>query len=168
MDGGTYVVVRRIRMNLDKWDATSVATQERIIGRHKRSGAPLGRSAEFDALDLSAKGVDGEPIVPLDAHVRIASPQENWHNTMLRRSYSYNDDALVPGTSSASNSSTFDAGLFFVAYQQNPRLAFIPIYAELAARDALGPFTVHTGSTIAAIPPGAQNPGSWIGEQLLS
>jgi deferrochelatase/peroxidase EfeB len=168
MDGGTYVVVRRIRMDLDRWDDTPVATQERIIGRHKRSGAPLGRSAEFDALDLSAQGADGDPIVPLDAHVRIASPQENWHNTMLRRSYSYNDDALITDPSPAHPTSAFDAGLLFVAYQQNPRLAFIPIYAELAARDALGPFTVHTGSAIAAIPPGARSPGSWIGQRLLS
>jgi deferrochelatase/peroxidase EfeB len=168
MDGGTYVVVRRIRLDLDEWDNTSVATQERIIGRHKRSGAPLGRSAEFDALDLSAKDADGDPIVPLDAHVRIASPQENWNNAMLRRSYSYNDDALVASTSSEYEASTFDAGLFFVAYQQNPRLAFIPIYAELAERDALRRFTIHTGSLIAAIPPGAQRPGNWIGEQLLN
>jgi deferrochelatase/peroxidase EfeB len=167
MDGGTYVVVRRIRMDLDQWDSTSVATQERTIGRYKRSGAPLGRTAEFDALDLSAKDADGDPVVPLDAHVRIASPQENWNNAMLRRSYGYNDDALVAGPASAQETSTFDAGLLFVAYQQNPRQVFIPIYAELAARDALRRFTVHTGSAIAAIPPGAQRPGSWIGEHLL-
>jgi deferrochelatase/peroxidase EfeB len=168
MDGGTYVVVRRIRMDLDQWDSTPVDTQERVIGRSKRSGAPLGRTAEFDALDLSAKDADGDPVVPLDAHVRIASPQENWNNAMLRRSYGYNDDALVASTPSARETSTFDAGLLFVAYQQNPRQVFIPIYAELAARDALRRFTVHTGSAIAAIPPGAQRPGSWIGEQLLN
>jgi deferrochelatase/peroxidase EfeB len=167
MDGGTYVVVRRIRMDLDQWDSTPVATQERTIGRYKRSGAPLGRTAEFDALDLSAKDADGDPVVPLDAHVRIASPQENWNNAMLRRGYGYNDDALVAGPASAHETSTFDAGLLFVAYQQNPRQVFIPIYAELAARDALRRFTVHTGSAVAALPPGARHPGSWIGEQLF-
>jgi deferrochelatase/peroxidase EfeB len=154
-------------MDLDQWDSTSVASQERIIGRYKRSGAPLGRTAEFDALDLSAKDADGDPVVPLDAHVRIASPQENWNNAMLRRGYGYNDDALVAGPASAHETSTFDAGLLFVAYQQNPRQVFIPIYAELAARDALRRFTVHTGSAVAALPPGARHPGSWIGEQLF-
>ncbi len=168
MDGGTYLVVRRIRMDLDRWDRTSVATQEKIIGRNKRSGAPLGRSGEFDALDLGAKDADGNPIVPLDAHVRIASPQENWNNAMLRRSYGYNDDVPLIGESSEQGSSRFDAGLFFVAYQRNPRLAFIPIYAELAERDALRHFTAHTGSAIAAIPPGVEGAGGWIGEGLFS
>jgi deferrochelatase/peroxidase EfeB len=168
MNGGTYMVIRRIRMNLDPWENTSVSAQEKIIGRHKRSGAPLGRSAEFDALDLSATDADGNPIVPLDAHVRIASPQENWNNTMLRRSYSYNDDVRLAGESARRERSTFDAGLCFVAYQQNPRLAFIPIYAELAERDALRQFTVHTGSAIAALPPAVPGPGNWIGEQLLT
>ena len=167
-EGGTYVVVRRIRMDLDLWGKTPVATQERVIGRHKRSGAPLGRTTEFAALDLSARNAGGDPVVPLDAHVRIASPQENWNNAMLRRSYSYNDDALVAGAPPSGGRPAFDAGMFFVAYQQNPRLAFIPIYSELAERDALRQFTTHTGGTIAFLPAAAPAPGHWIGEQMLS
>jgi Dyp-type peroxidase family len=125
------MVVRRIRKDLDPWDEMPLATQERTIGRRKESGAPLGRSAEFDALDLSSKDPGGALVVPLDAHVRIASPQENWKNTMLRRSYSFNDS--VPGDPSSEHPiATLDAGLLFVAYQANPRLSFIPIYSELA------------------------------------
>ena len=88
---------------------------------------------------------------------------------MLRRSYSYNDDALLTGESSRrGGATTFDAGLFFVAYQLNPRMVFIPIYAELAEGDALRKFTAHTGSALAAIPPAAKGPDDWIGKRLLS
>lgn len=42
MEGGTYMVARRIKILLDVWDATSLEGQERAIGREKLSGAPLG------------------------------------------------------------------------------------------------------------------------------
>ena len=168
MVGGTYLVARRIRIAFDEWDDTPVAEQERIIGRHKLSGAPLGRSAEFDALDLAAEDSSGDPVVPLDAHVRIASPQENWNNTLLRRSYAYNDGLDASAEPSGRLSPRVDAGLFFVAYQANPRLSFIPIYGELARGDALQRFTTHTASMIAAVPPAAPGPGHWIGEQLFA
>jgi deferrochelatase/peroxidase EfeB len=167
MVGGTYLVARRIRIALDEWDDTPVAEQERIIGRHKVSGAPLGRSAEFDALDLVAKDTSGHPVVPLDAHVRIASPQENWNNAMLRRSYAFSDGLDTSAESSGPASPAIAAGLFFMAYQSNPRLSFIPIYGELARTDSLQRFTTHTASMVVAIPPAAPSPGHWIGEQLF-
>ena len=120
MVGGTYLVARRIRIDFDAWDDTPVGVQERIIGRHKLSGAPLGRSAEFDTLDLAAKDSSGNPVVPLDAHVRIASPQENWNNAMLRRSYAYNDGLVASARPSGPISAPIDAGLLFMAYQSNP------------------------------------------------
>src|SRR5208283_1359845 len=42
MRGGSYLVVRRIRMALEHWDRTKVSFQEQTMGRHKYSGAPLG------------------------------------------------------------------------------------------------------------------------------
>ena len=48
MRGGSYVVARRIRMALEHWDRTAVDFQEQVIGRHKYSGAPLGKAKEFD------------------------------------------------------------------------------------------------------------------------
>ena len=38
MARGSYAVVRRIRMLLDRWDERSQAEQERVIGRRKGDG----------------------------------------------------------------------------------------------------------------------------------
>ena len=52
LTGGTYLVARRIRMRIETWDRTTLLEQERVIGRHKGSGAPLGFADEFTALDF--------------------------------------------------------------------------------------------------------------------
>lgn len=95
LTGGTYLVVRRIRMALELWDAQSLVAQERVIGRHKVSGAPLGSSDESGELDLAAKNANGSPVIPANAHVRVASPQENWGQMLLRRSYAYTGSTHV-------------------------------------------------------------------------
>ncbi|HEY5271856.1 MAG TPA: Dyp-type peroxidase [Acidimicrobiales bacterium] len=165
MRGGTYLVVRRIHIAIEDWDTRSVSEQEQVIGRHKVSGAPLGESAEFDALDLDATDSDGNPLIAVNAHVRLASPKENRGQMILRRGYSYND-----GVSAAvgTNPPAYDAGLLFFSYQRDPRKGFIPIFQTLAQNDALSQFTVHTGSLIVAVPPAALGPGHYVGESLFS
>lgn len=165
MAGGTYLVIRRIRIDLEQWDAERIPTQEQIIGRSKASGAPLGRSGEFDALDLNARDLAGRLVIPLDAHVRLASAEENWGATLLRRSYSYTNSLTETGASGSAPA--LDAGLLFVSYQRDPRLSFIPLFQKLAGRDALSGFTAHTGSAIAAIPPAAPDPERCIGQDLF-
>jgi deferrochelatase/peroxidase EfeB len=166
LTGGTYLVVRRIRIALERWDAQPVGSQEKVIGRHKVSGAPLGMAKESDELDLDAKSADGSLVIPADAHVRVASPQENWGQTFLRRSYSYTGGAEVVDALS-SRPEVFDAGLFFCSYQRNPRLAFIPIFRRIAHIDALRRYTAHTASAIAAIPRAPAGRGAWIGQELF-
>lgn len=56
MAGGTYLVARRIQMLFDVWDGTSLEGQERVIGRDKVEGAPLGQREEYDQVDLEARG----------------------------------------------------------------------------------------------------------------
>src|SRR6516225_6602045 len=50
---GSYVVLRRIRIALEHWDRMPLEFQEQSVGRHKNSGAPLGRDHEFDPPDLT-------------------------------------------------------------------------------------------------------------------
>jgi deferrochelatase/peroxidase EfeB len=90
MRGGSYMVTRRIRMLLEIWDRSSLEDQERTIGRAKYSGAPLGGEEEFEALDLTATR-GGEPAIPADAHVRLASALANSDERILRRGYSFTD-----------------------------------------------------------------------------
>jgi deferrochelatase/peroxidase EfeB len=165
MRGGTYLVVRRIHIAIEDWDSRSVGEQEQVIGRHKISGAPLGRSAEFDALDLAATDAQGIPLIAVNAHVRLASPEQNGGQMILRRGYAYNDGLSAPVANAIP---TYDAGLLFFSYQRDPRKGFIPIFQALSANDALGQFTVHTGSAIVAVPPAAAGPGHYVGESLFA
>jgi deferrochelatase/peroxidase EfeB len=62
----------------------------------------------------------------------------------------------------------YNAGLLFLAYQKDPRQAFIPIFSKLAETDALNQFTTHTASAVFAVPPGCARPSDWIGATLLA
>jgi deferrochelatase/peroxidase EfeB len=48
----------------------------------------------------------------------------------------------------------------------DPRRQYVPLQRRLAERDALSAFTVHTGSAVFAVPPGAR-PGGYLGEGML-
>jgi len=159
MEGGTYLVARRIKMLLDVWDVTSLEGQERAIGRKKVSGAPLGSADEFDPVDLDARE-GGQPVIPHDSHVRLASPESNGEQRILRRGFSYAEPALA-------GSGQIDAGLFFISFQRDPTRQFVPMQRQLAASDALSRHILHTGSAVFACPPGTE-PGGFVGEGLFA
>lgn len=159
MEGGSYLVARRIKILLDVWDETSLEGQERAIGRKKVSGAPLGAGDEFDQLDLEARR-GGEPVIAADAHVRLSSPEENSGIRILRRGYSFSEPP-EPG------SGQLDAGLFFISFQRDPHRQFVPLQRRLAELDALNRHILHTGSALFACPPGVE-PGGFIGEGLFA
>jgi len=159
MAGGSYMVTRRIRMFLETWDRSTLSDQEGTIGRQKLSGAPLGATAEHDTVDLAARDAKGALVVPADAHIRLASHSTNDGIRILRRGYSFTD-GVNPVTGQ------LDGGLFFIAYQRDPRTGFIPLQRRLAEHDALNEYIQHTGSAVFACPPGVR-PGGWIGEGLF-
>jgi len=154
MRGGTYLVARRIRMLLEAWDRAPLQDQERTIGRHKYSGAPLGGEDEFEPLPLEAER-NGHPVIPPDAHVRLASAGAR----ILRRGYSFTDGV-------DESLGELEAGLFFISFQRNPE-QFVAIQRRLGSMDALNEYIKHVGSALFAVPPGA-DPGGYVGEPLLS
>ncbi|CAB3749007.1 iron uptake transporter deferrochelatase/peroxidase subunit [Paraburkholderia humisilvae] len=168
MHGGTYTVVRRIRITLEHWDRMELGFQEQVFGRHKYSGAPIGRKNEFDALDLGAQDKDGNPVVAENAHVRLSNQATNDGAQILRRSYSYNDGTnfYVERWPPWRQETEYDAGLIFIAHQSDPRTGFIPINARLAKFDMMNQFTTHIGSAIFAVPPGVRE-GSFVGAGLF-
>lgn len=156
--GGTYMVTRRIRMLLEVWDRASLQDQERTIGRHKYSGAPLGGEDEFEPLPLEAER-NGHPVIPRNAHVRLASAEENGGARILRRGYSFTDGV-------DESLGELEAGLFFISFQRNPE-QFVAIQRRLGHLDALNEYIKHVGSAVFAVPPGVR-PGGYVGEGLLS
>lgn len=168
MRGGSYAVVRRIRIALEHWDRMKLGFQEQTIGRHKYSGAPLGKKDEFDPADLDAADKDGNSIIPDNAHIRLAMAATNDGARVLRRSYSYNDG--VNFTSERwppwRQGMEYDAGLLFVCYQRDPRAGFVKIFDQMSKMDMLNQFVTHVGGGMFACPGGAAQ-GEFIGQKLF-
>jgi deferrochelatase/peroxidase EfeB len=160
MDGGAYLVTRKIRMLIETWDRTPLGEQETIIGRTKGAGAPLGRTGEFDEIDLAARRSDGGPAIADDSHVRLAHPDNNGGARLLRRGYNFVDGSDGLGR--------LNAGLFFMAYQRDPRRQFVPVQRSLAGRDTLNEYIRHVSSGLFACPPGVRDEADFIGRQLFA
>jgi deferrochelatase/peroxidase EfeB len=168
MRGGSYVVLRRIRIALEHWDRMPLDFQEQTFGRHKYSGAPLGLKSEFDPLDLNAADKDGNPVIPESAHVRLAAAASNDGARILRRPYSYNDGVnfTTERWPPWRQGMEYDAGLFFVCYQRDPRIGFIKIFDKLSKFDMLNQFVTHTGGGLFACPGGIAQ-GEFLGQRLI-
>jgi deferrochelatase/peroxidase EfeB len=158
MAGGSYMVTRRIRMLIEVWDRASLTDQEATIGRLKASGAPLTGTTEHEPLDLKAGGA-ADPVIPVDAHVRLAAPATNKGTRLLRRGYSFTD-GFDPELGQ------LDAGLFFIAYMNDPA-AFITVQNQLGSQDALNEYIKHVSSGVFAVP-GGTRPGRPLAEGLFA
>ncbi len=113
--GGTYQVVRVIRMLLDKWNAVPVDDQERIFGRRKVSGAPLYATSTnaSDNLDPVYTNDPQGLLTPLNCHIRLANPQTPQTaatSNILRRSFQYDRSPDAQGNP--------DMGHAFCCFQQ--------------------------------------------------
>lgn len=158
MAGGSYAVVRRIRMLLDDWEKLPLDRQERVIGRRKSDGAPLTGGSETTELDLNKLGPDGKTVIPDNAHSRISAPEQNGGAAMLRRPFSFHDGIAPDGTP--------DAGLLFVCWQADPLRGFVPVQRKLDRGDALSAFIRHEASGLFAVPGGPAE-GEYVGQRLL-
>jgi deferrochelatase/peroxidase EfeB len=157
--GGSFLVARRINMHIETWDRASLREQEALVGRDRAEGAPLSGGTEFTPVDLTAKGSDGRPLIPLDAHVRLAHPSRNHGVRLLRRGYNFTDgnDAL----------GRLDAGLFFIVFVRDPDRQYVPMQTTLSRQDGLMEYLQHTGSGLWAVPPGVRR-GGFVGDTLFA
>ena len=99
-------------------------------------------------------------MIPVNAHIRLAAPETNGGHKLLRRGYSFTD-GIDPQTG------LLDAGLFFIAFQKDPRTQFVPIQRKLGSHDALNEYIQHTSSALFAVPPGLRAAGDWWGKDIL-
>ena len=156
--GGTYQVVRIIRMFVERWDRTPLREQETIIGRDRESGAPLGMVKEHDAPDF-ASDPDGSRT-PLDAHIRLANPRtpETQRNLILRRGYNYSRGVTASGQ--------LDMGLLFVCFQSDLSAGFIAVQDRLN-REPLEEYIKPVGGGYYFVLPGLTHPDDFLGQGLL-
>jgi deferrochelatase/peroxidase EfeB len=158
LTGGSYLVARRINIQVETWDRTSLREQEGLIGRERAHGAPLSGGTEFSELDLDIAGTNG-PLIPMNAHVRLAHPTRNDGTRLLRRGYNFTDGSDALGR--------LDAGLFFIAFVRDPDRHYIPMQLQLSSKDGLMEYLQHTGSGLWAVPPGIRE-GEYVGQALFS
>jgi deferrochelatase/peroxidase EfeB len=158
MASGSYQVVRKIRMDIEIWDADDVADQQRIFARRKLDGAPLTGKGEFDTPDFAAKDDTGEPVIDPTSHVALAAHENNDGIRILRRGYNFTDGINDVGQ--------LDAGLLFVAYMNDPD-HFVRLQTKLGSSDALNEYIAHIGSGVFAVPP-APAKGHYLAEALFA
>jgi deferrochelatase/peroxidase EfeB len=162
MRDGSYLVTRRIRMLVEAWDRDYLSDQEAVFGRQKVSGAPLGGVHERDVPNFTTRNPEtNEPMIATDAHIRLAAHENNNGVRILRRGYSYTDGMF-------SDSGELDAGLFFIAFQRDPRTQFVPLQRKLSTNDALNEYIEHVGSGLYACPPGVSGPDDFWGKALFA
>ncbi len=159
LEGGSYLVARKIATHIETWDRGSLREQENIIGRTKAEGAPLSGGHESTAPDFALAGRAGAPLVDASSHLALAHPEHNNGVRMLRRGYNYVDGSNRLGR--------LAAGLFFIAYVTDPRTHYIPMQAAMASNDLLSEYLQHIGSGLWAVPPGIAD-GEFVGQALFT
>ncbi|MGU3502781.1 Dyp-type peroxidase [Mycobacterium sp. C31M] len=155
--GGSVLVLRRVRAEMDTWDELDRASKEFAVGRRLDSGAPLTGSRESDVPDLDAQAA-GIPVIPPNSHIALAHARTD-DERFLRRPYNY-DDPPPAGV-------TTDSGLVFAVYQRDPVRQFIPVQQRLAEADAMNQWITTVGSATFAMLPGVAE-GDWLGQGLLA
>ena len=155
LSGGSALVLRRIRMELDTWDRVDRPGREASIGRRLSDGSPLsvaaGEGDEHTPADFNAKNERGFPAIPVAAHIRRAHSSDPAER-IFRRAANYDDGA--------------ESGLLFACYQRDPLAQFVPIQRRLDDADVLNEWVTHVGSSVFAVLPGFST-GQILGQSLF-